>query len=205
MKEDIEDNLRKEDSFKTLLDILKMEYEELTRCIQQYSTKIFRLLTGTLTTAILIFWYDLQKPGNTNLLSFLASIVIHPAAIYGIYCYIVYRTLKITKAIQAARINALTGSDSALIWESIWNKIWSNKREGITHSLLGRLFIVLFFFVFIAIVILTSKRGASYLSSGYERLFYCAQAILVILEIVISFYYMWKIPKYLKTIQDKSL
>jgi hypothetical protein len=181
-----------------------MEYEELARCISNYSNKIFQILTGLVATAIAIVWYDLQKPGNTDLLNFVSSIVIHPAAIYLIYCYIVYRTLKTTKAIQAERINALLGKEPALLWEEVWHKIWSNSAKGITHSVLGWLFIFLFFSVHIGIVLLTSKNGVSYLGDHYAKTFYYSQASLLCIELVVSFHYIHDISQVLKQVNSRT-
>lgn len=195
MTEDHSTNTNNESKVSTqIIDVLRMEYEELTRGTDRYSNRIFRILTGMIVTAIAIIWYSLQKPGNTEYLCFVSSMLIHAPAIYLIYNYYVYRILKSTKSIQAKRINTLLGNKSILIWEEIWNSIWS-RRRGIIPSNLGWIIFFLFLITFAGICLLTSLKGATYLKTHHNQLlygYYLFLFLLFLLEVTFTLVYMRK-------------
>ena len=88
-----------------ITEFLKMEIEQLNRGISEYSSKIFKTATGTLALGIAIVWYSIQKPEAKGILALISSFGLHVAIINFIYCYLVYRTIKETKRIQAERVN----------------------------------------------------------------------------------------------------
>jgi hypothetical protein len=191
-----------------ILDILKLEYNELNDGINTYSTRTFRTLGGFIALTIPIIWYSLQKPGSIQRLALIYSLILHSTIISLFYFSIVYRTLKETKRIQAARINALLDNEQVLIWEDLWDRIWGFgilSRTKLSWLIFG-LFIALFLLMYISVSILGCLylySIPSYISTGIANIYIGIMILLPYFEIRIFFNNMRKVKNHLNNLKKE--
>lgn len=191
-----------------ILDILKLEYIELNDAINIYSTRTFRTVGGFIALTIPIVWYSLQKPGSIQLLALIYSIILHSTIISFLYLSIVYRTLKETKRIQAARINAQVDNKPVLIWEDIWDRAWGFGIMSCTKLswLIFGFFITLFLLIYISVSILGFLylySIPSYISTGIANIYIGIMILLPYFEIRISVNNMRKVKNHLNNLKKE--
>jgi len=106
--------------------VLNSEYAQLGADADAYASRAVAVLGGLIGLSSAAAWYLTSTSGTFGPIYLGASFLMLGVTIYFLFCYLVYRTVKGAKSIQAARINKVFKKDNQpLLWElRVWKPIW---------------------------------------------------------------------------------